>query len=89
MTDLAELLERVNRLRSYSNDIDIDIDIALFEPDSQYRSVKPNAAKTKLVFTLADGTTRTHWADDHTLTGESRDRAARRLSAIIAKGADK
>lgn len=84
MTGIDELIERVRKSRSTSNALDIEIDVALFKPDSEYVSVAPNSAGTKLVFRLADGTTRTHWAEDHTLTGESRDRAIALLKALGA-----
>ncbi|MEQ9634767.1 MAG: hypothetical protein RLW68_01650 [Devosia marina] len=76
------LVERVRRCRSYSNKLDIEIDIALFKPDSEYVSVRQNAAGTKLVYRLADGSTRTHWAEDHTLNQESVERAIRLLTAL-------
>lgn len=82
MSDLSELLERVKAARGYSNALDIEIDIALFKPDSRYLSVHPNAAGTKLVYRLADGSTRTHWAEDHTLNQDSIERAIRLLSAL-------
>lgn len=86
MIELADLIERVKRRRSPSNEIDIEIDIALFEPDDQYKSVEANSANTKLVFTLFDGTIRTHWAEDHTLSTASRALAVSRLAALNPKG---
>ena len=81
-TPLSELVERVRRCRSHSNKLDIEIDIALFKPDGKYVSVRPNAAGTKLVYRLADGSTRTHWAEDHTLNQESVERAVCLLQSL-------
>lgn len=74
---LEELLDRVKAGES-GNALDMAIEIALFQPDNNYASVKPNAAGTKLVYTTHSGDLDTCLAWDWTLT------AARRTKAIAA-----
>lgn len=87
MTDLSDLIERVRAATGPDNALDIDIDIALFTPDSQHVSVRPNAHGTKCVYQRHDGGTDTFWSSDHTLTPDSRETAIRRLLAVQATGA--
>lgn len=81
MADLAELIEKVKRCRKSSNDLDMEIDLALFEPDGLHTSVRPNDAGTKLVYTRTGGETSTFLANDWTLCKESRRLAVKRLTA--------
>jgi 3-dehydroquinate dehydratase len=76
------LIERLRNCAGCDNELDIDVDIALFRPDKDYKSVRHNAAKTKLVFTMRDGGNMTHWADDHTLTYDAIDTAIHRLTEL-------
>ena len=85
MADLSDLLSRVEQASGPDNRLDCDIDIALFEPDSEHASVRMNAARTKLVYTRHDGRTDTYWAQDHTLNATRRALACERLRALIAK----
>lgn len=78
---LKELIERVKASHG-SNALDMEIEIALFEPDGLHTSVRPNAAGTKLVYTRQDGGTDTHWAGDYTLNADNRQDAIRRLSSL-------
>lgn len=55
MTDLTYLLERLKTASVPNNALDIEIDIALFEPDERYVAVRPNNANTKLVYTTMGG----------------------------------
>lgn len=82
MTDISALIERVKTARGYSNALDIKIEMALFKPDGRHISVRPNAAKTKLVYTKRTGGTDTFWAPDWTISQASRDEAARLLTAL-------
>lgn len=84
MTDLQSLIERVEKCRGSDNALDIEIDIALFLPDALHKSVRANAANTKLVYVREDGTTNTHWAFDHTVSPTTRKAA---LQALRAKDA--
>lgn len=85
MVDLAkldELIARVEKGRDLSNALDIEIEIALFQPDEVYASVAPNHAGTKVVYTRHSGKTNTFWAMDHTLDELNRSRAVDRLKAL-------
>lgn len=81
----ANLLSRLQGLKAPSNEIDMAFEIATFEPDDTYKAVRANDAGTKLVYTLADGRTVTHWAWDHTLTQDRRDRCIAILTALEAR----
>lgn len=70
--ELSGLIERVRGLKDASNALDIEIELALFKPDGRHASVRPNHAKTKLVYTTHDGQTETFWASDWTLTAGHR-----------------
>lgn len=74
--ELSGLVERVRGLKEASNALDIEIEMALFKPDERHVSLRPNHAKTKLVYTKHDGETETFWAFDWTLT------AGRRADAL-------
>ncbi|MEQ9634649.1 MAG: hypothetical protein RLW68_01045 [Devosia marina] len=82
MTEISELLERVKAARGYSNALDIEIDMALFKPDGRHISVRPNAAKTKLVYIKRTGGTDTFLAHDWTISQASRDEAIRLLTVL-------
>lgn len=79
---LDGLIERVKAAKGYSNDLDIEIEMALFKPDGRHISVRPNAAKTKLVYTRRTGGTDTYWAPDWTISRANRNDAVRRLTAM-------
>ncbi|WP_347092932.1 hypothetical protein [Sphingomonas parapaucimobilis] len=66
---LTALAERVLAGQGLSNGLDIEIEIALFDPpEDGFVSVQPNAARTKLIYRRTDGTTCTSWAHDWTAT---------------------
>jgi hypothetical protein len=79
MTDLSELIERVEKATGPSNELDIQIEIALFDPEV---SVRPNAAGTKLIYAMRSGKQQTVLAADHTLTPESREIALALLRSL-------
>lgn len=85
MTDLSELIERVRQNRRQDNALDIEIDIALFEPDRDHVSVRANRAGTKLVYTRHDGRTDTFLARDHTLNAQRRSKAITALQSLKDK----
>lgn len=64
---VATRLIRKLEANERGNDLDIEIEIALFKPDADYVSVRPNSAGTKLIYTKADGTQETVWARDWSL----------------------
>lgn len=77
MSDYREIIERLER-GECSNELDIAIEIELFDPPV---SVRPNAAGTKLIYTLRSGKKETFWADDHSMP-ERRGLALDRLRAL-------
>jgi hypothetical protein len=72
MTDHADILRRLEAAKGADNTLDIDIELALFQPDADYKSARANAAYTKVIYTRRDGTEVTHWAPDHTLSADRR-----------------
>ena len=69
---LKALAERVERSIAPSNSLDMEVEIALFKPDSEHVAVRPNAAGTKLIYTANNGSEQTFWASDYTLNAENR-----------------
>jgi len=65
MTTPTDLIERLEA-GDHSNELDVLIELALFKPDDGCRSVRANNAGTKVIYTMADGSERTHWAYDWT-----------------------
>jgi len=65
--ELLQLAERVERGEDISNSLDIEVEIALFEPDNDWSAIRPNAAGTKVICTTPDGTEKTFWAVDWTM----------------------
>jgi hypothetical protein len=82
---LASLLERVRDCDEADNALDIEIEIATFQPDRLYSAVRPNAAGTKLIYTTQDGGQETCWAWDWTLNEANRKQAADAIRALINK----
>lgn len=78
----AELIARLERLTKPSNEIDILVEIALFEPDELHKSVRANAARTKVIFTTAGGRDETYWAHDYTLSKDARAKCIAALRAL-------
>lgn len=58
--EIISALERGDR----SNELDVQIEVALFEPDDVFVSARPNMAGTKVIYTHPDGLERTYWAPD-------------------------
>lgn len=68
---LTELAGRVRTGSGISNRLDIEIELALFDPKvGSFVSVQPNASRTKLVYRRADGTDVTAHAHDWTMRRE-------------------
>lgn len=65
-----------------SNELDVLIEVATFEPDEVYSAARPNAAGTKVIYTRRDGKDETCWARDWC---RSRDKAV----AALATPSDK
>ena len=66
------LIDRLYKLDGADNRIDVLVELALFKPDANYKSIRANTAGTKVIFTRTGGKRQTCWADEHTLTPESR-----------------
>ena len=65
---LTALAHRVRDGSGISNALDMEIEIALFDPpEDGFVSVQPNATRTKLIYRRADGTTVTCRAHDWTM----------------------
>lgn len=69
MAGIRELIERLER-NEISNDLDIAIEIALFEPDGGSVAVRANNAGTKLIYSERDGTETTCLAWDWSQNSE-------------------
>ena len=64
MTDeMRGLIERIEA-GERSNALDVLIEVALFEPSENWKAARPNAAKTKVIYTDRNGVDATHWAPD-------------------------
>ena len=84
MTDTSTLISRLEAGRS-DNFLDVEIEVALFEPDDHYSAARANSAGTKVVYTLRDGRQETCWAADWSqVTGPHRAIALKALRASQA-----
>lgn len=80
---LASLLERVGDCNEADNALDIEIEIATFEPNRLYSAVRPNAAGTKLIYSMQDGGQETCWAWDWTLNEANRKQASEAIRRAL------
>lgn len=84
---LTELRGRLAGAKGPSNSLDIEIEVALFQPDLRHSSARSNQAGTKIVYTRRDGSgTDTFWAADYTLDADSRKKALALIDALLASG---
>lgn len=60
---ITSLIEKLEGGKA-SNELDVQIECALFTPDEDYKSCRPNNAGTKVIYDLTDGTQHTVWAND-------------------------
>jgi hypothetical protein len=86
MNPLLELADRVEAARGFDNAIDVECEIALFEPDDFELAIRPNAAGTKIIVTIKDGPERTFIARDYTISAAARKQTAASLRAIASMG---
>lgn len=82
---LNELAERVEKLEGPDNNIDVQVEVAMFRPDDGYIAARPNAAGTKVIYTTVDGRDETFRAQDWTM-GCTRVSTAATLRALSALG---
>jgi len=66
MSALMELAGRVASGAGLDNALDVEIEVALFEPDEKWGSIRPNARGTKVVCTGHDGSVGVFWANEWT-----------------------
>lgn len=85
--DMGLLLERLRGAKGYSNELDVAVEIALFEPDEQYVAIRANNAGTKVIYTDRSGAEKTHWARDWTISPGERNRTIKRILALMNKEA--
>jgi hypothetical protein len=85
MSALLELAERVASESGSDNALDVLVEIALFQPDEFFESVRSNAAGTKCIFTTPGGNEVTHRASDWTMNRPKVAAALRALSAQEGK----
>lgn len=79
--ELLALAERVATAKGLDNATDVEVEVALFEPDSDWVSIRANDAGTKTICTATDGSERTFWARDFTISAGNRREAATALRA--------
>lgn len=65
-SDVSSLIKRLGA-GERGNDLDVLIEIALFEPDDVYLTVRANGAGTKVIYGLDGGSEETCWAYDWTM----------------------
>jgi hypothetical protein len=79
--ELIALAERVEAATMTNNELDVLVEVVLFEPDAFYKSCRANDAGTKVVYTNKRGREETFWSQDWTLGPENRVRTAAALRA--------
>lgn len=86
MTDLTDLIARVEALTRADNAVDVLVEVALFEPTEVCTSCRPNYAGTKVIYKYLDGSQKTYWAEDWTLTAEHRAETVHSLKERLSNG---
>lgn len=81
---LLALANEVAMGRGMDNGLDVRVEIALFQPDEEYESIRANDAGTKTICIKRDGSQRTFWARDFTISAAARVNTAKRLRALAA-----
>lgn len=80
---LRSLADQVEAESGFNNSLDVQCEIALFEPSETERSIRANAAGTKVIVTFHDGSERTYLARDFTISKAERERTAALLRAHL------
>ena len=84
MTDRSKLLALASEVANgegEDNSLDVRVEVALFTPCSGWKSVRANAAGTKVIYSGHDGREGTFWSQDWTLGETSRRETAAALRA--------
>lgn len=88
---LEELAVRVTDAERSDNALDVQCEIALFEPCDRFAAVRANSAGSKVIYTRADGSQVTYRAADWTIA-ERRSNTATQLRArhalALSKGSE-
>lgn len=82
---LLALASEVEAERGFNNSLDVQCEIALFEQNDAERSIRSNAAGTKVIVTMTDGRDRTYLARDYTISAGARNITAAALRALASK----
>ena len=83
--EVADLIARLEA-GEVSNELDVLVEVALFDPDGEpYVGCRANAAGTKVVYTRKDGKEQTCWPQEW-CKGKSRTGALSLLRAKIEAG---
>ena len=72
VADMSALIARLEK-GERGNALDVLIEVALFEPDSDYSACRQNNAGTKVIYTGADGGEVTFLARDWTMAAQRAD----------------
>ncbi len=80
MAALTGLLAKLDAAKTGSNELDVLIEVALFEPDDDYVACRANNAGTKVIYTRRDGRNETCCAPDRDPAD-----AADRVRAMLAE----
>ena len=62
---MTDLTKRLSDATEGARELDVLIEVALFEPDEEFVSCRANNAGTKVIYTRHDGTELTCWAYEH------------------------
>lgn len=81
----TDLIKKVEGLGSRaSNELDVLVEVVLFEPDAGHKSCRANSAGTKVIYTRHDGCEDTFWAPDWTVRSRRPD-TLKRLRSLEAR----
>lgn len=67
MSERKELIARLTKAKKATNEMDVELEVALFKPNQIVVAVRPNSAGTKVIYTKADGSEMTCWAREWSL----------------------
>lgn len=79
-----ELARRVELVMGSDNALDVQVEIAMFRPNSVYSAVRANSAGTKVIYTDRAGNEVTCWSEDWTMEP----RRAATVAALRARAAE-
>lgn len=80
--ELLALAAKIEAETGCCNRLDVQAEIALFEPDDRWAAIRANDAGTKTICTAPDGSERTFWARDFTISAAARRNTAAALRSL-------